>query len=415
MALSTTFTNTIFKTVYETLGFGESRPFWDIDIGTERPNLIQCVRPMGPAIKTFRPLIQFIPASAQTRDDIPKTIIFFRSISETGNACLAIKALLPSNLHSSVQCLTGLEEKTTQEKWLQDFGDGHIRVLCCAAAAGMGCNVLDIAVAVIYGVDSFVSFVQKGGRAGRDGKTEAKVIWLVEDWLFEDGGGVGSRLAEVDPIAIGYIRCQTAGKCLREFMRQALQPELEEPDLPGFNRGTSGLEISWVVEGEEVQPEAGKCCSASSCRAPGSGLGASFLTDAEKAAAKSRHNLIRKVLELETFAKEEILGPRPGNEAIQCSEEERAIFRETLKEWRDSHWETIRENNPMLSRAWVLGEYNLNKVVDHICLVVNTDKEKINRKWLRALIVTVADDSAVDAMALVIQRFHDEFFARLGE
>src|ERR1700753_1907868 len=38
-ALSATFTNAIFKTVYEALDFGTTRPFWGIDVGVERPNL----------------------------------------------------------------------------------------------------------------------------------------------------------------------------------------------------------------------------------------------------------------------------------------------------------------------------------------------------------------------------------------
>ena len=53
-------------------------------------------------------------------------------------------------------------------------------------AAGMGCDIPDIEVAVVYGVELFVSFVQKRGRAGRDGRIKAKMIWLVEDWMFED-------------------------------------------------------------------------------------------------------------------------------------------------------------------------------------------------------------------------------------
>lgn len=40
-ALSATFTDTIFKTVYNTLSFGTSRPFWGIDVGTERPILLK--------------------------------------------------------------------------------------------------------------------------------------------------------------------------------------------------------------------------------------------------------------------------------------------------------------------------------------------------------------------------------------
>jgi len=370
-ALSATFTNAIFKTVYETLSFGTSRPFWGIDVGTERPNLAQHVRPMGSAASTYLPLIPFIPAGAQTREDIPKTIMFFRSVPETRDACFAIRALLPSHLHPSIQPFAAPDEEETKEKRLKDLRDGQICVLCCTIAAGMGCDIPDIAVAVIYGVDSFVSFVQKGGRAGRDGKAGAKMVWLVEDWMFEDEDGVGGKRAEerrakVDPMASEYIHCQRAGRCLREFTRRAFRPEPRELDLPGFNGGDNrGLDISWVVEGGEAQPEVGGCCSASSCQVSGSSLNTGFPTDAEKAFAKSRHDLILKVLKHETSTAEDVLGPPPGRTGIRCSKEERAIFQAALEQWRDGYWNSIRENAPMLSSDWVLGEYNLKRLVDH--------------------------------------------------
>ena len=62
-ALSATFTNQIFKTVYETL----------------------------------------IPEGTQTEDDIPTTVIFLRLISETRGACLTIQALPPPHLHPCIQ------------------------------------------------------------------------------------------------------------------------------------------------------------------------------------------------------------------------------------------------------------------------------------------------------------------------
>ena len=177
-ALSATLTNVIFKTVYETLSFGTSRPFWGIDVGTERPNLAQYVCPMGSAASTYLPLIPFIPAGAQTGEDIPKTIIFFHSVSETRDACFAIRALLPSHLHPSIQPFAAPDEEDTKEKRLQDLRDGRIRVLCCTIAAGMGCDIPDIAVAVIYGVDSFVSFVQKGGEGWKrwEGRSKDGVV-----------------------------------------------------------------------------------------------------------------------------------------------------------------------------------------------------------------------------------------------
>jgi superfamily II DNA helicase RecQ len=88
-------------------------------------------------------------------------------------------------------------------------------------------TIPDIQVAVIYRVDSFMSFVQKGGRAGRDGKIEAKMVWLVEDWMFEEGGGKRDqeRRSKVDPTASKYILRQKTGSCLCKFMNQVLQPD----------------------------------------------------------------------------------------------------------------------------------------------------------------------------------------------
>jgi len=114
------------------------------------------------------------------------------------------------------------DEESTKTQRLKDLRDGGIRMLCCTVAAGMGCNIPDIEVAVIYGVDSFVLFVQKGGRAGRDGKVDAKMVWLVEDWMFDENSGVGGKRVEkwakVDSMAGKYIHRQQAGACLWEFM-----------------------------------------------------------------------------------------------------------------------------------------------------------------------------------------------------
>ena len=418
-ALSATFTNPIFKTVYETLSFGTSRPFWGIDAGTERPNLMQCVRPMESAAASYLSLIPFIPEGAQTKDDIPKTIIFLRSVSETRDACLAIQALLPPHLHPSIQPFAAPDEESTKEQRLKGLMEGKIRVLCCTIAAGMGCDIPDIEVVVDYGVDSFVSFIQKGGRAGRDGKVGAKMVWLVEDWAFGgEGGGkrVEERRAKVDPMACEYIRCQRTGRCLREFTRQVFRPKPKELGLPGFGgRKTSGFDISWVVEEERVHVESGSCCSAASCRAPGSDLNAGFLTSREKATAKSRHHLILKVLKNETSTAEGILGPPLGRGGTRCPEVEKNLFRMALEKWRDGHWESIRENNPVLSRDWVLGEGVIKRLVEQLRLVINTKREKIGREWVWALVDTTASDEAVDDLSLMIQHFHNDFFARSKE
>ena len=418
-ALSATFTNPIFKVVYEQLSFGKMRPFYGIDVGTERANLAQYVRPMESAASSYFSLIPFIPDGAQTKEDIPKTIIFFHSVPETRDACIAIRALLPPHLHPVVQPFAAPDEESTKDQRLQGLREGDVRVLCCTIAAGMGCDIPDIEVAVIYGIDLFVSFVQKGGRAGRDGKGGAKMVWLVEDWMFDDkmgGKRMKDRREKVDPLAAEYIRRQRVGDCLRDFARQVFRPEPKKLGLPGFDGHTSELDTSWEVESEEARPETGKCCSAASCRAPGSDLNAGFLTAAQKATAMSRRHLILDILKNETSTAGGILGPPPGRRGTRCPKVEKEIFRAALNEWRDDYWEsTARKTAPMLSRAWVLGEGNIERLVEQLRRIIHTDKEKIDRRWLRALIDTAADDAAVNSLSAMIQRFHDDFFTRKAQ
>jgi len=437
-AFSATFTDAIFKTVYKTLSFGTSRSFWGIDVGIERPNLIQLVYPMHSPSTTFHSLIQFIPAGAETADSIPKTIIIFHSVQATRDACLAIQALLPRHLHNCIQPFASPDEESTKSQRLKNLQDGAVRVLCCTIAAGMGCDIPDIEVAIIYGVDSFVSFVQKGGRAGRDGKIEAKMVWLVEDWMFEDDGGTGGkraqeRRAKVDPMASEYISRQRAGVCLREFMNQVLRPDPHTLNLPGFSgQNPCGLDIVWVVDdGDEgIQPKAGKCCSAKSCHPSGADsdsgdladtddltnaddlADANDLTDGGELATDLRHGLILNILKPETSAAREILGPPPGRRGIRCSKDEREIFHTVLEQFRTDRWAAIHETAPMLSRHWVIGEGNTKKLVENARRVINTPREKIDRRWVRALIDTVSDDATVDELSHVIREFHSGFFTQ---
>ena len=65
----------------------------------------------------------------------------------------------------------------------------------------------------------------------------------------------------------------------------------------------------------------------------------------------------------------------------------------------------------MLSRAWVLGEGSIKRLVDQLRLIINTE-EKIDKKWIRALIDTTASDEAIDDLSAMIQHFHGSFFAR---
>ena len=63
-ALSATFMNKTFKTVYKTLSFGMSWLFWGINVSTEQPNLAQHVWLMESTAASYLSLILFIPSHA---------------------------------------------------------------------------------------------------------------------------------------------------------------------------------------------------------------------------------------------------------------------------------------------------------------------------------------------------------------
>ena len=140
-------------------------------------------------------------------------------------------------------------------------------------------------------------------------------------------------------------------------------------------------------------------------------MNAGFLAEEDKAVAKSRHHLILKVLKHETSTAEGILGPPLGRGGTRCPKEEKALFHVALEEWRDNYWESICGENLMLSRAWVLGEGSIKRLVDQLRLIINTEKEKIDKKWIQALIDTTASDKAIDDLSAMIQHFHGGFFA----
>ena len=67
---------------------------------------------------------------------------------------------------------------------------------------------------------------------------------------------------------------------------------------------------------------------------------------------------------------------------------------------------------PMLSKDWVLGERNVKKLTDSAHLALGTPRDKIDRRWIRALVDTVANDKTIDDLASLIQKFRDGFFER---
>lgn len=77
-----------------------------------------------------------------------------------------------------------------------EFHKGKIEWLFATTVLGLGLDIPDIKMVVIYGLCELDEMFQEGGHAGRDCRIQATMIWTVESWAFGDqvtGGPVDGR------------------------------------------------------------------------------------------------------------------------------------------------------------------------------------------------------------------------------
>ncbi|KAF8309380.1 P-loop containing nucleoside triphosphate hydrolase protein, partial [Amanita rubescens] len=182
MALTATSPTDTFEVIYDALGMGMSRNFWGIDMGTNRPNLRLWVRPIE--YSDLADLFVFIPENPSSALDFDKTIFYFKSRALARKACRLCCRLIPTEFHSVMAPYTRTNSPEYKQTIQDAFHEGTVRMLFATTALGLGLDIPDIKTVVIYGLCDLEEMFQQGGRAGRDGKTEGSVIWLIEPWAF---------------------------------------------------------------------------------------------------------------------------------------------------------------------------------------------------------------------------------------
>ncbi|KAF8070438.1 P-loop containing nucleoside triphosphate hydrolase protein [Lyophyllum atratum] len=165
MALTATCSTRTFEIIFNSLGLGGARSFWGIDLGSDRPNLAQWVRPMEHSMASMADLLVFIPQAPDGPESFEKSIFYFRTRQQTRRALKLCRRLVP-------------------EQFKNLFRANAVRIIFATLALGMGLDIPDVTQVVIYGVDGFNDAFQKGGRGGRARNINAKMIWIVEPWAF---------------------------------------------------------------------------------------------------------------------------------------------------------------------------------------------------------------------------------------
>nr|VWO95074.1 ATP-dependent RNA helicase mak5 (EC [Ganoderma boninense] len=426
---SATFPTDVFNFCFESVGMGLGRPFWGMDLGSDRPNLALWVRPMEYTKSSYAALFHLLPGSPEHSHDLPKSIFYFATRREAREACSILRRLLPPSFYSALAVFTAVYSDGYKERTMDKFRRGMVRWLFCTDAAGMGCDVPDILLSVIYGIQELCGAIQKGGRAVRDPSLQGTMLWLVEDWAFEHqeaakgktgdestsiegstsktGSKDAERRAKLDPAAKGFINRSQSDECMRTFAREYFQPQPKFVGRP--NEGQ--WEQVWEVAERTEEPRPGACCSARSCRLhPNEPLGILSAEQRDLTAQMQQHLDGSVATPIDE-------PPHPGltsSASRRCSKEERETLREVLCSWRDSYWAGIRDDNPLLSRHWVLDDETIDSLVTSAHRIIN-QRNPIDEGFVRKLVPWSWDAGILGGLVSTLESFRRSVLSRVAE
>ncbi|KAJ7437768.1 P-loop containing nucleoside triphosphate hydrolase protein [Mycena latifolia] len=253
VALSATLPARIRNDVLSKLQF--SKDYINIDVGNDRPNVSLVVRAMQHPLHTYADL-DFIVAGIKSRTDIKKTFIYADNIATGVEIIDHLTSLLPPELQDVVEGYdvpfrpyNAALSKEYRKKAMAMFKEGHIRILVCTDAAGMGCNIPDIDVVVQWKLPASMSiWVQRAGRAGRARGSRGLAVLLVEPSAY------GVDLAEGTAKTAGG-RAKKKG---RRRIRRKSKKKKEHARARGVHRGSAGgkHDAIFVVDTPPLDPEA---------------------------------------------------------------------------------------------------------------------------------------------------------------
>ncbi|KJA15503.1 hypothetical protein HYPSUDRAFT_149055 [Hypholoma sublateritium FD-334 SS-4] len=193
LACTATCSSKTFEVIWSSLAFG-FRPFWGLDVGVDRKNLSFIVHVLENTANPVLDALNILPAPIPEDINIPNTVLpkslfYFETINQCNSAMETLRKILPAHYRDSVQMFTSIASEDAKAQIWDNFRTGSIRILCATDAAGMGCNVPDVAFVVLFSVPRSIStLTQRWGRAGRSRDIEATCILFVQGWAFRPQG-----------------------------------------------------------------------------------------------------------------------------------------------------------------------------------------------------------------------------------
>ncbi|KLO06253.1 P-loop containing nucleoside triphosphate hydrolase protein, partial [Schizopora paradoxa] len=176
IAVSASLTPRVAENVRHVLQFRPGYTF--INIGNNRKNVSYIVRSIHNKANSYTDLNFVIPPNTTERNTLKKLWIYADNIHDGADIVDHLRSLLPEDLKDTVRPYNAMFGNKYRARAMELFRDGHIRILVCTDAAGMGCNIPDIDMVVQWKLpEKLSSFIQRAGRAARgDGRSGIAVL-----------------------------------------------------------------------------------------------------------------------------------------------------------------------------------------------------------------------------------------------
>lgn len=241
VACTATCSTETFNSLWSSLSFGY-RPFWGLDAGCDRKNLLFLLRVLENTKNPILDILNALPSEINSDSlpaVLPKCLFYFETLAECTNAVETLRKILPSHLRGLVQSFVSITSEAGKALLWDQFISGLIRILCATDAVGMGCNIPDVEIVAMFCTPRNISVLaQRWERGGRNRSIEATCLVFVQQWALRPKG----------------IPQKTKGgknKALETKSHTSQRDKLEKPlenliNL-GFDGNNPGKPMQWMV------------------------------------------------------------------------------------------------------------------------------------------------------------------------
>ncbi|KAJ7765972.1 P-loop containing nucleoside triphosphate hydrolase protein [Mycena olivaceomarginata] len=378
LAATATCDTETFKVIWKSLKFG-CRPFWGLDVGTDRQNLVYMTRVVKNPANPILDIINIFPAHMDKdtpADVLAKCLFYFDTIEACGTAVETLRKCLPAHLRPLVQTFKSTLSEVAKAQLWDRFNKGEIRILCATDAAGMGCNVADVMYTILCSLtDSLSVLAQRWGRTARNRSIFGTCILLVPQWAFrpepaDDSGTSGpqkkketkadtDRRKKLDKAMEGFVNAVTD---LNTY--NSLNQEAHQPVESGWRSQAAQRELSWTPLYTR-HPLTISTLGPARCTAQGLCLGLPFPHPILLSQSPPTNRLCLASRLHHVSSVSNSCGIPPFMYKVPVPQEQRDDLVAALDTWRTTRQAQRAGGRSLLSKRVLLSDAQIHKLADH--------------------------------------------------